>query len=236
MAYPSSTISHFLAETFMRLAKIYGPIYKLSIGQKLCVIISSPSLAKEVVRDQDITFANRNPTIAALALSFGGKDIAFMPYGPEWRMLRSIFVQDMQSNAKLDAFYDLRRNEVKKSVRDVYGKKGTAIDVGLLGFSTVMNMITSMFWGGTLEGDKGSGMNAQFREAVSELLVIWGKPNISDFIPSLASLDIQGLERDMKKASRGIEQIFDFIIDQTIKNNVSNGQGETKKDTTCKAS
>lgn len=88
----------------MELAKIYGPIYKLSIGQKLCVIISSPSLVKEVVRDQDITFANRNPTIAALAFSFGRNDIAFAAYGPEWRMLRRIFVQEMQSNANLDAF------------------------------------------------------------------------------------------------------------------------------------
>ncbi|XVF51651.1 hypothetical protein PTKIN_Ptkin04bG0201400 [Pterospermum kingtungense] len=146
-------------------------------------------------------------------------------------MLRRIFVQDMQSNAKLDAFYDLRRNEVKKSVGDVYGKRGTSIDVGLLAFSTVINMITSMFWGGTLEGDKGTGINAQFRETVSELLVIWGKPNISDFIPCLAIFDIQGLERDMKKATREMEQIFDFVIDRRIENNLSNGQGEKIKDT-----
>ncbi|XVF51652.1 hypothetical protein PTKIN_Ptkin04bG0201500 [Pterospermum kingtungense] len=50
-------------QTFMELAKIYGPIFKLSIGQRLCVIISSPPLAKEVVRDLDITFANRNPVV-----------------------------------------------------------------------------------------------------------------------------------------------------------------------------
>ncbi|XP_022737194.1 cytochrome P450 84A4-like [Durio zibethinus] len=106
--------------TLMELAKIYGhPIYKLSLGQRQCVIISSPYLAKEVVHDQDIVFANRNPTIAALAFSFGGKDIAFSPYGPGQRMLCRIFVQEMQSKANLDAFYALRQNEVKKSVRDV---------------------------------------------------------------------------------------------------------------------
>ncbi|KAL4324786.1 hypothetical protein GQ457_11G010300 [Hibiscus cannabinus] len=104
-------------QTFMELANIYGPIFKLSIGQKLFVLISSPALAKEVLRDQDITFANRNPPIAA-----------FTPYGPEWRMLRRIFVQEMQSNGNLDAFYPLRRNQVKKSVRDVYGSSGTPID------------------------------------------------------------------------------------------------------------
>ncbi|MBA0636856.1 hypothetical protein Godav_005321 [Gossypium davidsonii] len=206
-------------QTFMELANIYGPIYKLSIGQKLFVLISCPTLAKEVVRDHDITFANRNPTIAALAFSFGGKDIAFTPYGPEWRMLRRIFVHEMQSNANLDAFYALRRNQVKKSIKDVYGKNGTTIDVGMLAYSTVINMITSMFWGGTLEGDIGANINAQFRDAVSELLNIWGKPNISDFFPFLASFDIQGIQGDMKRASRWIEKIFDFVIDQRTKNN-----------------
>ncbi|KAK8504633.1 hypothetical protein V6N11_013781 [Hibiscus sabdariffa] len=211
--------------TFMELANIYGPIYKLSIGQKLFVLISSPALAKEVLRDQDITFANRNPTIAALAFSFGGKDIAFTPYGPEWRMLRRIFVQEMQSNGNLDAFYPLRRNEIKKSVRDMYGSSGTPVDVGLLAFASVINMITSMFWGGTLQADNGAAINAQFRDAVSELLVIWGKPNISDFIPFLAMFDIQGVERDMKRASPWIEQIFDVVIDQRIQtNNLLKGQ------------
>ncbi|KAL4339817.1 hypothetical protein GQ457_08G026840 [Hibiscus cannabinus] len=220
--------------TFMELANIYGPIYKLSIGQKLFVLISSPALAKEVLRDQDITFANRNPTIAALAFSFGGKDIAFTPYGPDWRMLRRIFIQEMQSKGNLDAFYPLRRNEVKKSVRDVYGSSGTPVDVGLLAFASVINMITSMFWGGTLQADNGAAINAQFRDAVSGLLVIWGKPNISDFIPFLARFDIQGVERDMKRASRWIEQIFDVVIDQRIQtNNLLKRQG-TKKDNTNK--
>ncbi|KAK8531677.1 hypothetical protein V6N12_053141 [Hibiscus sabdariffa] len=66
-------------QTFMELANIYGSVYKLSIGQKSFVLISSPALAKEVVCDQDITLANCNPTITT-----------FTPYGPEpkWRMLR----------------------------------------------------------------------------------------------------------------------------------------------------
>ncbi|EOY20334.1 Cytochrome P450, putative [Theobroma cacao] len=64
-------LSRNIHKTFMELTKIYGPIYKLPLGQRQCVIISSPNLAKEVVRDQDTIFANRNPTIAALAFSFG---------------------------------------------------------------------------------------------------------------------------------------------------------------------
>ncbi|KAJ4832407.1 hypothetical protein Tsubulata_018943 [Turnera subulata] len=210
-------LGHNLHQLFMELAQSYGPIYKLSIGQKLCIIISSPSLAKEVVRDQDIIFANRNPTIAASAFSYSGKDIAFQPYGPEWRLLRKIFVKQMQSNTHLDAFYPLRRNEVRKSVGFVCTKIGNPVNIGELAFTTVINMISGMFWGGTLEGDAGINVGVKFREAATELVEILGRPNVSDFFPFLARFDIQGIEKEMKKASGKIEKIYDFVIDEWIR-------------------
>lgn len=72
-----------LHEFFMELAQEYGPIYKPSIGTKLYVIVSSPILVKEIVRDHDIVFANCNPSKASLAFSYGGKDITFAPHGPQ---------------------------------------------------------------------------------------------------------------------------------------------------------
>ncbi|KAJ9129435.1 hypothetical protein P3X46_033826 [Hevea brasiliensis] len=207
-----------LHQLFMELAQNYGPIYKLSIGQKLCVIISSPTLVKEIVRHQDVTFANRNPTIAAKTFSYGGKDIAFAPYGPEWRLLRKVFVREMQSNANLDAFYSLRRSKVKKSVRDVYGKKiGEPVDVGELAFLTVINMISGMFSGGNLGQEGEIDIGAKFRVAVAELVEILGKPNVSDFFPFLARFDIQGVKRKMEEVSQRIEKIYDHVIDQCIK-------------------
>lgn len=203
-----------LHQSFNELAQIYGPIYKLKIGSKQCVIISSPSLVKQVVGDHDITFANRNPTVAALTFSYGGNDKAFAPYGPEWRMLRKIFASEMPSNSNLDASYTLRRNEVKKCIRDMYGKVGTAINVGEIAFSTVINMITSMFWGGTIEGEEGTNLGAEFRAAAMQLTVILGKPNVSDFFPTLARFDIQGVEREMKKVSLWIGRIFERVIEQ----------------------
>ncbi|PON53786.1 Cytochrome P [Parasponia andersonii] len=118
----------------------------------------------------------------------------------------------MLSNENLDAFYTLRRNELKKSVRDNYNKVGTPIDIGELAFLTVINMITSMFWGGTLDAEEEKRLGAEFRTAVSQLVSLLGKPNISDFFPVLASLDVQGVERNMKKVSRWLERIFDSVI------------------------
>ncbi|KAL0446040.1 UNVERIFIED_CONTAM: cytochrome [Sesamum latifolium] len=41
-----------LHHQFAELAKKYGPIYKLQLGSKLTIVISSPALIKEVVRSR----------------------------------------------------------------------------------------------------------------------------------------------------------------------------------------
>ncbi|MCD7454036.1 hypothetical protein HAX54_023303 [Datura stramonium] len=76
------------------LSQQYGPIYKFWLGSKLCVVLNSPSLAKEVVRDQDSVFANRDPPIAGLVATYGGLDIGFSPYGSYWRDIRKLDVRD----------------------------------------------------------------------------------------------------------------------------------------------
>ncbi|KAL0296186.1 UNVERIFIED_CONTAM: Isoflavone 3'-hydroxylase [Sesamum radiatum] len=64
---------------FTELARQYGPIYKLWLGTKLCIVISSPSLIKEIVRDHDTIFANRDSTVAGRICSYNGNDIGFCP-------------------------------------------------------------------------------------------------------------------------------------------------------------
>ncbi|OMP02184.1 Cytochrome P450 [Corchorus capsularis] len=72
---------------FAELARTYGPVVKLQLGSKIGILVTSPSAAREVLKDQDIVFANRDvPAVAMLAT--GGRDIGFNSYGPEWRMLR----------------------------------------------------------------------------------------------------------------------------------------------------
>ena len=51
---------------FAKLSENYGPITELQLGRKDCVVISSPSLAKQAVKDRD-------PLIAAVASQYIGQ-------------------------------------------------------------------------------------------------------------------------------------------------------------------
>ncbi|KAG5228495.1 geraniol hydroxylase [Salix suchowensis] len=183
------------------LARIYGPILKLQLGYKLAIIVSSPDLAREVLKDHDITFANRDvPAVARIAF-YGGLDIVWSPYGPEWRMLRRVCVLKMLSNSTLDSVYGLRRREVQNTVAYMYSKVGSPINVGEQSFLTILNVVTSMLWGGT---------------AVADMTELLGAPNISDFFPALARFDLQGLGRKMSGLAPIFDQIFDRMIEKQL--------------------
>ncbi|KAG7967572.1 hypothetical protein I3843_08G105700 [Carya illinoinensis] len=202
---------------FEQLGGIYGPIYKIWLGSKLCIVISSPSLVKEVVRDQDAIFANRDATKAALAITSGGVDIVFSPNGPNWRMLRKMFVREMLSPANLDSTFALRREEVRNTIINVYEKIGAPIDLGELAFMTSMNAIMKLLWGSTLQGEEGAKLGDEFRHMFSDLMLLLGKPNVSDIFPTLASFDLQGIVREVKVISQSIERVLDYVIDKQIK-------------------
>lgn len=202
---------------FATLAQTYGPILTLKLGGKISIVISSPAIAREVLKEQDVTFANRDIPAVVTAMDYGGHDIVFTPYGAEWRMLRKVCVKDMLGHATLDAFYSYRRREIQNMIKFLYEKKGCPIDVGEQMFVTVLNVITSMLWGGTIEGEEGARIGAEFREAVYEITKLLGSPNVSDFFPWLAWLDLQGMKKQMKLVATKLESIFDKIIGMRTK-------------------
>ncbi|CAI0413601.1 unnamed protein product [Linum tenue] len=206
-----------LHREFTALAATYGPIYSLRLGRKLCMVVSSSSLVKEIVRDQDAIFANRDPPISAVVLTYGGDDVAFSNYGPLWKKLRKVFVREMLGGANLEECYGLRKQQVRSSVKEVHKRcsGGEAMDFGEMAFKTTTNAMLSMLWGGVAGDDEG--FYGEFRELESEMLVLMGTPNVSDFIPALARFDLQGIEKKSKKLLDKFDEILSSVIEERLR-------------------
>ncbi|PIN04378.1 Cytochrome P450 CYP2 subfamily [Handroanthus impetiginosus] len=202
---------------FTKLAHKYGPIYKLRLGTKLCVVISSPSLIKEVV--QDAIFANRDPPVAALVTTGGGLDIVWSPYRPYWRDMRKLFVREMLSNNNIQASYLLRKEDIRRVVRNLRGKIGEPVDIGEVVFLTEANVIMNLLWGGTNGGEKWDRLGE-------------GKPNVSDFFPGLGKFDVQGIEKEMREVLSGVEEILDVVVGERMKTMEGGGEwrGDRRRD------
>nr|GMD79889.1 geraniol 8-hydroxylase-like [Ipomoea batatas] len=202
---------------FTALSKVHGPIYTLWLGKKPGIIISSPAMAREVLKDQDATFANRDVPVVGREATYGGKDIVWTPYGPEWRMLRKVCVREMLSNSTLDSVYDLRRREIRQTMKFFYDHGGRTVNIGEQMFLTILNVITGMMWGGTVKGKERESLGLEFREIVAEMIELLGLPNVSDFYPGLAKFDLQGLQGKMKRVANKLDKIFQSVIDQRSK-------------------
>lgn len=213
---------------FTSLARDYGPIFTLWLGKKVGIVISSPAVAKEVLKDQDTTFANRDVPIAALESAYGGIDIAWSPYGPEWRMLRKVCVREMLSSTTLDSVYDLRRNELIQTLKFFYRQSGKPVKFGEQMFLTVLNVVTNMLWGGTIKGEERARLGAEFRQAVADMTSQLGAPNISDFYPVLARFDLQGIQKKTRAVAERFDGIFERMIEQRVKIDGQSGKKENK--------
>ncbi|VVA39461.1 PREDICTED: flavonoid [Prunus dulcis] len=94
-------------------------------------------------------------------------------------------------------------------------------------FLNVMNVIMNMLWGGTVKGDERAGLGAEFREVVSEITELLGKPNVSNFYPGLAWFNLQGVEKQMGRLAWRFDGIFEKIIDKQMRND-KDGPKESK--------
>nr|KJB39362.1 hypothetical protein B456_007G008600 [Gossypium raimondii] len=107
---------------FSDLSRIYGPIFKLRMESVFAIVINSPSLANEVLKIQDAIFANHDVPAAAVVGTFGGLNILWTPNGPRYNRPRKLVICEIMSKQSLDACYVLHRREVRRMVKEIYGK------------------------------------------------------------------------------------------------------------------
>nr|ACL52611.1 unknown [Zea mays] len=205
---------------FARLAARYGPIFSIRLGSKLGVVVTSPELAREVLREQDLVFSGRDVPDAARSISYGGgQNIVWNPVGPTWRLLRRVCVREMLGPAGLDNVQGLRAREFGATLAHLHAQARAAapVDVGAQMFLTVMNVITGTLWGGNVgsEGERVA-LGREFRHLVAEVTDMLGAPNVSDFFPALARFDLQGIRKKSDALKERFNQMFARIIEQRV--------------------
>ncbi|KAL0409571.1 UNVERIFIED_CONTAM: Flavonoid 3'-monooxygenase [Sesamum radiatum] len=218
---------------FTELAEKYGPIYKLWLGKKLCIVISSPSLIKEVLRDHDTIFANRDKTVTTLIGTYNANDVGWSRYGPQWRTLRRLFVREMLGANSLDGSINLRRDEVRKNIRNVCSESGRPVNICELAFKINLNVVLSMACGSTIELEKRDKVWTEFPALVERISDVMGKPNVSDFFPILARFDMQGVGKEMTGLMQILDRFLEDLIDRSttiLSDKVESGTNKGRKD------
>ncbi|OIT32585.1 5-epiaristolochene 1,3-dihydroxylase [Nicotiana attenuata] len=101
------------------LAQKYGPLIYLQLGEIPVVVISSPAIAKEILKTHDLAFADRPQLTSLNTIFYNQKDIIFGQYGDYWRQMRKICILELLSAKMVKSFSAIRQDELLSLVSSI---------------------------------------------------------------------------------------------------------------------
>nr|BBJ56553.1 cytochrome P450 [Perilla frutescens] len=196
--------------SFRDLAKQHGPLMHLKLGEVDSFLVSSPEIAKEVLKDNDPLFTNRPKSIALEVCWYNYKDIAFCPYGEYWREMRKISTLEVLSAKRVRSFAPIRKDEVSRLVEylNAAAARGSAVNLTEK-VGTMVSSITCRSAFGTVCKDKESML-----KIVNETLGIVAGYSIADMYPSspVVAPIRWAIRLWLLRLRRKIDIVFDDII------------------------
>ncbi|KAG5601492.1 hypothetical protein H5410_032862 [Solanum commersonii] len=116
---------------FRDLARKYGPVMYLELGEVPTVIISSPSTSKQVLKTHDLAFASRPQFTSTDIVMYNNKDIAFAEYSDYWKQMRKIYIMELPSAKMVKSFSSIRKDE-RSSVLSSIDYVGGSCEVNMM--------------------------------------------------------------------------------------------------------
>ncbi|XLU43110.1 hypothetical protein S245_037924 [Arachis hypogaea] len=190
-----------------KLANKHGPFMHLQLGQISAVIVSSPNMAREIMKTHDLAFADRPEFLPSKILVYGSADITFSPYGEYWRQMRKICTLELLSSKKVQSFSFIREEEVANMVETIRKSTDATINLSKM-INNHMSTVVSRAMFGNISED-----HEQFVSFVKEAIAVADGFDIADLFPSLKPLHfITGFEAKLKKMHVKIDKILEKII------------------------
>ena len=192
------------------LAKKYGPIMQLQMGEVLAIVISSPKLAKEVLNTHDPAFANRASTVAVEALTYDISNMIFAPYGDYWKQMRKICVVELLSTKRVQSFRTIREEEVRNVIESIYLSEGSLpINLSEKIFSSSYSIASRAAFGKKCKYEK------EFISLIKESSFLSGGFHVPDLFPSLKFLSfLTGMKSKLEKLHKSIDRILNDILNE----------------------
>lgn len=113
-------------ENLSQMAKTYGDIFLLKMGQRNVVVVSSPELAKEVLHTQGVEFGSRTRNVVFDMFTGNGQDMVFTVYGDHWRKMRRIMTVPFFTNKVVQQSSVRWIEEIESAISDIKANPAAA--------------------------------------------------------------------------------------------------------------
>lgn len=182
----------------------------LKLGQTPAVVVSSPEIAKEMLKDHDPNFANRPLGVAVEIMWYNYLDVAFAPYGDYWKQMRKICINELLSPRMVRSFGSIRSDEASRLVASLHRLSGKSVNLTerILSYSSSITCRAAI---GNVCKDSETLI-----ELMKETVKMVGGFEVVDLFPSsrVAQAMSWPARRRLKMMRRKLDVILDRIIDE----------------------
>ncbi|KAK3037500.1 hypothetical protein RJ639_030308 [Escallonia herrerae] len=204
------------------LSRRHGPLMQLHLGSVPVLVVSSADGAREITKNHDLVFLNRPKVSIPDRLLYGGRDVAFSPYGDYWRQVRSICVLKLLSNKRVQSYDNVREEEAALMLEKI-GKISSScslVNLSDLFMSLTNDTVCRVALGRKYSGGEGG---RKFKELLAQFAELLGVFSIRDYIPWLGWVDkVKGLDGKVEKVAKE----FDEFLEGVIKEHTDQDKGE----------
>ncbi|KAK4795688.1 hypothetical protein SAY86_028014 [Trapa natans] len=199
-----------------KLARVHGPIISLKLGRITTVVVSTASMAREILQIHDESFSNRMPPDSITPFRHDELGIPWLAISPLWRKLRRISNVHLLARKSLDSNQCLRYRKIEELLSHVgkFRETGKPVNIAEAAFTTTLNLLGNTMFSMDLAEGSTSESAMELKELIWQIMVEAGRPNIADYFPVLKRVDPYGAKRRMTEYFGRMFKVIDRIIDE----------------------
>lgn len=128
--------------------------------------------------------------------------------------MRTVCKTELFTTRMLDAQAHMRERKVGELMGSLLSKRGGVVQLGKFVFGTVFNIMSNVVFSRDAFDlvDQEENKASRLKFGVSRALELGLVPNLADYYPSLARLDIQGLNRETAFFLERIYSVWELFI------------------------
>ncbi|KAG8384485.1 hypothetical protein BUALT_Bualt04G0122600 [Buddleja alternifolia] len=224
-------------KTLAAMADKHGPAFTIRFGSQENLVISNWQMAKECYATHDKVFLGRPKITAAKLLTYNFAMFGFAPYGSYWREMRKIATLELLSHRRVGMLHHIRASEMQTSLKELYDlwvsrknqKNGLLVDMKKWFEDQSLNATVRMVGGKRFVGDSKETETSSQQKVMRDFMYYFGVFVISDYIPLLGWLDIQGHQKTMRKMAKELDTLIGGWLDEHKRKKIS-GEGREDQD------
>nr|AQY76210.1 cytochrome P450 [Thapsia garganica] len=204
-----------LPNQLWQLSKIYGPVMYLKLGYLPAIVISSPRLAKAVLRTHDLSFCSRPSLFGFKKMSYNCSDVVLSPYGDYWREMRKIVTLHLFSSSRVHSFRSIREEEVFQMIKRISEEGSLGEVTNLTG--RIMPLTSTIVCRVAFGKKFDEGYMRKFEGMLHECQAVLANFYFSDNFPLLGWLDtLIGSTARLDKIFKDMDVFYQELIDEHI--------------------